>query len=94
MRSLIWISALLVAAHGAAGQSGRIVTDTLRSASLANRLGTPPQARVSVYLPPTYDRSPRTRYPVLYLLHGFFSSDAEWTRVAPDRGIKAATSEG
>src|ERR1043166_4052074 len=26
---------------------------------------------VYVYLPPSYVRHPRTRYPVLYLLHGF-----------------------
>jgi hypothetical protein len=80
MRSPIWISALLAAANGAAAQSGRIVTYTSRARSLAKLLGTPAQARVSAYLPPSYVASPRARYPVLCLLHGFFSSDAEWSR--------------
>lgn len=31
--------------------------------------------RVSVYLPPSYSRAPRKRYPVLYFLHGFDADD-------------------
>jgi len=68
-------------------QHGRMVTEIVRSASLANLLGAPPEARVSVYLPPGYDASVRKRYPVLYLLHGYGSSEAEWTAVTPERGI-------
>jgi S-formylglutathione hydrolase len=75
------------AMHAPAARHGRIIIDTLRTASLINRLGAPAQARVSIYLPPSYDASANRRYPVLYLLHGFGSSDAEWTDVAPDRGI-------
>jgi S-formylglutathione hydrolase len=86
--------AVLVVAHATPAQHGRIVTDTLRSASLANLLGAPAQARVSVYLPPRYDTDTRTRYPVLYLLHGAGSSDAEWTGVAPDRGMRGRDIRG
>jgi S-formylglutathione hydrolase len=91
VRALTIVTAL---AQAVAAQHGRIVTDTLRSASLTNLLGAPAQARVSVYLPPSYDASPLARYPVLYLLHGLFSSDAEWTRVAPDRGMRGRDIRG
>jgi S-formylglutathione hydrolase len=69
-----------LALAAALAQHGRIVTDTVRSPSLTNRLGTPAQARVSIYLPPSYDDSLGKRYPVVYLLHGFGASDAMWVR--------------
>jgi enterochelin esterase family protein len=34
-----------------------------------------------VYTPPGYDASARTRYPVLYLLHGFSDDASAWTAV-------------
>src|SRR5690242_12365961 len=47
--------------------------------SLAGNLeGDSPDRMVSVYLPPSYAKEPRRRYPVLYLLHGFTDSDARW----------------
>jgi len=36
--------------------------------------------RVSVYLPPGYDRDPQARYPVLYLLHGANLDETAWVR--------------
>jgi enterochelin esterase-like enzyme len=36
--------------------------------------------RLHVYLPPGYDPRRRTRYPVLYLLHGHGDDDSEWTQ--------------
>jgi enterochelin esterase-like enzyme len=45
---------------------GRQVSTTVRSAALGGRA-----QQVIVYLPPGYDSSPRRRYPVIYLLHGF-----------------------
>lgn len=72
--------ALAVFSAESGGQRGRIVVDTLRSASLANRIGTPAEARVSVYLPPGYDGSRGVRYPVVYLLHGYGSDDVGWMR--------------
>ena len=37
--------------------------------------------RATVYIPPDYDRSPRTRYPVLYLFHGANADETAWTRL-------------
>ena len=34
--------------------------------------------RVSVYLPPSYDREPTRRYPVIIYLHGLFGSETDW----------------
>lgn len=35
---------------------------------------------VYVYLPPGYEKNPRTRYPVLYLLHGSGDTAYSWTQ--------------
>lgn len=64
-----------------AGGRGHLVADSVGSAAIAgNRLGDPATRRVTVYLPPGYHRSPRRRFPVLYLLHGFQGTDAAWLR--------------
>jgi enterochelin esterase family protein len=34
-----------------------------------------------VYTPPSYDRDPKTTYPVLYLLHGFSDDASGWSAV-------------
>jgi S-formylglutathione hydrolase len=84
------LAALAVVAHAASAQQhGRIVTDTVRSASLANLLGRPAETRVSTYLPPGYDASPLARFPVVYLLHGFGTNDLMWVGVPP-RGVDVA----
>ena len=36
--------------------------------------------RCFVYTPPDYDTNPRTRYPVLYLLHGWGENEEGWFR--------------
>lgn len=36
------------------------------------------ERRAHVYLPPGYERGGTRRYPVLYLVHGAFDSDAAW----------------
>lgn len=33
---------------------------------------------VSIYLPPSYNKEPHRRYPVLYLLHGYMDEDSNW----------------
>jgi S-formylglutathione hydrolase len=43
-----------------------------------NLAGDSPDRDVSVYLPPTYDTASNRRYPVVYLLHGYTSSDEGW----------------
>lgn len=43
----------------------------------ANLLGDPASRQVSVYLPPSYAKDKARRYPVVYWLHGFTSTDRE-----------------
>jgi S-formylglutathione hydrolase FrmB len=52
--------------------SGRVITLTLRSRALAA------DQTVNVLLPAKFDRSGRTRYPVLYLLHGAGGDNRTW----------------
>ena len=83
------LAALVVTAQATSAQHGRIVTDTVRSASLANLLGAPAETRVSTYLPPGYDAMPLARFPVVYLLHGANTTDSMWLRPSP-RGADLA----
>ncbi len=67
-------------ATSATTQTGRIEVRQVDGPSLAgNALEVPATRRVSVYLPPSYDTSPRRAYPTLYVLHGIFDSDTTWT---------------
>src|SRR6188474_1510080 len=51
----------------------------VHGASLVGNLdGDPADRDVSIYLPPGYEKQPKRRYPVLYLLHGFTDSDSCW----------------
>ena len=60
-------------------QEGRLVRENLHSASLEKTLtGESPDRRVSIYLPPSYDKEPTKRYPVIYLLHGITDTDETW----------------
>jgi enterochelin esterase-like enzyme len=44
-----------------------------------NLEGDSPDREVTVYLPPTYATERTRRYPVVYLLHGYGGTDANWT---------------
>ena len=62
-----------------AGAQGRIVVETLHSRALeGNRIGDTPDRKITIYLPPGYDRVTTRRYPVVYLLHGMTSDPVEW----------------
>ena len=64
----------------AAAQTGQLVTLKVHAPSLAsNKLGDPVDQDVAVYLPPSYQTSPRQRFATLYLLHGFGASPQVWT---------------
>ncbi|MRI02489.1 esterase family protein [Kriegella sp. EG-1] len=54
---------------------GKIIIDQLYSAYLENPGGEDPTRRITVYLPPGYDKT-TDRYPVIYYLHGFTWSDS------------------
>lgn len=43
-----------------------------------NLIGDPADREVTVYLPPSYASNPDSRYPVLYMLHGFTDTDSQW----------------
>jgi len=43
-----------------------------------NLEGNPTDPDVSVYLPPSYKKDAKRRFPVVYLLHGFTDTDAQW----------------
>lgn len=43
-----------------------------------NLIGDPADRDVTVYLPPSYASNPDSRYPVLYMLHGFTDTDSQW----------------
>ena len=52
----------------------------VHGASLEGNLeGDSPDRDVIVYLPPSYAKSPRRRYPVVYALHGYSISNEKWT---------------
>lgn len=70
---------LAVAAPRQAHGQSRIVHDSVHAAALeGNLLGDSATREVLIYLPPSYSRSPKRRFPVLYLLHGFTSLPSEW----------------
>ena len=43
-----------------------------------NLSGDSPDRDVSVYLPPSYKKEPKRKYPVIYFLHGFTDDDSKW----------------
>lgn len=62
---------------------GRLENIVVHGASLAgNLIGDSPDRPVTVYLPPSYDREPARRYPVVYLLHGFGGNNILYTQPA------------
>ena len=54
---------------------GQIIVERLTSEALKNSGGENPTRRITVYLPPDYDKT-INRYPVIYYLHGFTWSDS------------------
>jgi S-formylglutathione hydrolase len=64
---------------GAEHTAGRIERITVHGDALTGNLeGDSADREVSIYLPPSYDREPSRRYPVVYVLHGFTDSDTRW----------------
>lgn len=54
---------------------GQIIVERLTSEALKNNGGENPTRRITVYLPPDYDKT-INRYPVIYYLHGFTWNDS------------------
>ena len=69
---ILLLGLLLIAAQSSGAQSGMVKTDEFHFVSLeANLVGDSPKRSILVYLPPGYELQKKTRYPVVYLLHGF-----------------------
>ena len=70
---------LTPAASAQQPDKGRVVSVKVHGRSLEGNLsGESPDRDVFVYLPPGYDRDTSRRYPVVYLLHGYFLTNAYW----------------
>lgn len=64
--------------------SCRVVCETVESACLqGNRLGDPSARSTAVILPPSYDRDPARRYPVIVVLAAFASAGWQLLNRAP-----------
>lgn len=63
-----------------AAPENRLEYGSFQSASLGKEL------KFAVQFPPSYDRDPKRRYPVLYFLHGMFGNEREFER----RGVATA----
>jgi S-formylglutathione hydrolase FrmB len=77
MKHILTILSLMisVSCYGQKIPEGKIVVTQLFSASLkGNPAGENPLRSVTIYLPPGYHRSNK-RYPVIYFLHGYNSTD-------------------
>jgi enterochelin esterase-like enzyme len=81
---VLMVAALAALSHlGVAAQAAapleRLQKITVHSQALAGNLeGDAADRQVTVYLPPGYAASPKKRYPVVYLLHGYTDSDDRW----------------
>ena len=59
---------------------GKLDNIQVHSESLTgNLIGDPADCPVTVYLPPSYDKEPGRRYPVVYMLHGFGGNNTQWS---------------
>ena len=59
---------------------GRLESIKIHGESLVGNLaGDSPDRPVTVYLPPSYDKEPIRRYPVMYFLHGFGGTNDSYT---------------
>ena len=76
----MFISPLSAQSHVA--RAGTVVDEMVHGPSLVgNLLGDSPDRSVTVYLPPGY-QGESSRYPVIYLLHGFLGDNKAWITVA------------
>ena len=74
-----WIFISPLSAQSHVVRVGTVVDETVHSSALVgNLLGDSPDRSVTVYLPPGY-QGKSSRYPVIYLLHGFLANNKSWT---------------
>lgn len=77
-----YVITLLLAPALSFGQTplnGSVERIKVHGKSLEGNLeGNPTDPDVSIYLPPSYKKDSKRRFPVVYLLHGFTDTDAQW----------------
>ena len=74
---------------------GKLEKITIHGKSLEGNLeGDSPDRDVFVYLPPSYDREPNRRYPVVYTLHGFGLHAQQWVGFANVTGLEKGVAAG
>lgn len=87
MRFVLWMTACLLIAPVAIVTAqtdfktlkGTVQRIKVHGVGLEKNLeGDSPDRDVSIYLPPSYAKQTKRRYPVLYFLHGFTDSDELW----------------
>jgi enterochelin esterase-like enzyme len=82
MRKIILIASfILLTVSVAFAQAGTTIREKLESKFIQKTVTKEnPVREVSVYLPPSYRKSQKKRYPVVFLLHGIGDTDETWTR--------------
>lgn len=74
-----FLVAVLLVQFQCFAQTGKVERVVVTSVGLkSNLLGDSNKRPVSIYLPPGYVENTDTRYPVLYLLHGYSGTDRLW----------------
>lgn len=76
IRVLVMLAATLRATPVGDSTRGTLRVDTVPSPALGVRKA------LTVYLPPSYARSPGRRYPVAYYLHGLWGDETNWVKLA------------
>jgi pimeloyl-ACP methyl ester carboxylesterase len=72
VKEFLLAASFLIPAPAMSQGGGITHVDTIPAPSLRNNLlGDPDKRLATVYLPPSYSKSTRRRYPVIYFLHGF-----------------------
>ena len=81
---------LLIQGLNAQNTEGVVVSRVINAIALQNTGGEKTSCKISVYLPPQYETS-KSRYPVIYYLHGFMGTDSinPNMKMILDKGISA-----
>jgi len=78
--SIVVGSMVLHAQSSSRPRPGKVEQIKVHGKALEGNLeGDSPDRDVTVYLPPSYNSDRTRRYPVVYLLHGYGGTDANWT---------------